>query len=212
MEKICQKCGKEKPLTEFYNHKKSKDGKTSQCKKCMDDYHAQYAIAHAKELHEYRVRNKDRYAAHAKVYRTRHPERKAKASSEWHKGRRETNLAKMRQWAIDNKERKAISRHKWNKENPEKVKAAKLRRYGRKKNTVVTLTPEQIAFQRSKVCFFCGASKNLVIAHDIPVVAKGNTTLANTFCLCGKCNDHMHTHPLSEMITQLPLLPMSEEE
>ena len=32
--KICSKCSINKPLTEFFNSNKSKDGKTSNCKEC----------------------------------------------------------------------------------------------------------------------------------------------------------------------------------
>lgn len=34
--KICSKCKKEKDVCEFYNCKKSKDGKRSKCKKCLN--------------------------------------------------------------------------------------------------------------------------------------------------------------------------------
>lgn len=32
--KTCNRCGEQKPLTEFYNHKNTKDGKRTECKSC----------------------------------------------------------------------------------------------------------------------------------------------------------------------------------
>ena len=34
MNKICRSCHQQKPLTDFYNHARSRDGKKSQCKVC----------------------------------------------------------------------------------------------------------------------------------------------------------------------------------
>lgn len=34
MTKVCTKCGIEKPFSEFYNNRASKDGKTTRCKEC----------------------------------------------------------------------------------------------------------------------------------------------------------------------------------
>ena len=36
--KQCYHCGVEKPVTEFYNHKGSLDGKSSWCKDCVKEY------------------------------------------------------------------------------------------------------------------------------------------------------------------------------
>ena len=38
--KVCTGCGVEKPLTEFYNSKYTKDGKTYKCKECRKKYNA----------------------------------------------------------------------------------------------------------------------------------------------------------------------------
>ncbi|PIS29430.1 MAG: hypothetical protein COT43_03910 [Candidatus Marinimicrobia bacterium CG08_land_8_20_14_0_20_45_22] len=40
--KKCTKCGSEKPLTEFYKNKRSKDKTTSYCKACLDAYQKTY--------------------------------------------------------------------------------------------------------------------------------------------------------------------------
>lgn len=40
--KICNKCKEEKGLCDFYNYKKSKDGKRTICKKCMNKINSEY--------------------------------------------------------------------------------------------------------------------------------------------------------------------------
>ena len=50
--KICNKCGIEKPLSEFYNRSASKDKKTTYCKACITVYQRGYC----KKIHEMRER------------------------------------------------------------------------------------------------------------------------------------------------------------
>ena len=52
MKRVCTVCKEEKDLSEFYNHPTGKDGKTSRCKKCMNDYQrsrATYVQNHPKK-------------------------------------------------------------------------------------------------------------------------------------------------------------------
>lgn len=41
-EKKCTRCGQFKPLDQYYNLKKSKDGKYHQCKECKDEAHKEW--------------------------------------------------------------------------------------------------------------------------------------------------------------------------
>ena len=50
--KICNKCGIEKPLSEFYNRSATKDKKTTYCKACITVYQRGYC----KKIHEMRER------------------------------------------------------------------------------------------------------------------------------------------------------------
>ncbi len=53
--KTCSKCKIEKSIDDFYNHKSTKDGKSTQCKKCMSEYrqkNAKYAREYAREYVE----------------------------------------------------------------------------------------------------------------------------------------------------------------
>jgi hypothetical protein len=65
--KTCTKCKKNKPLDQFYNSKKGKNGLTSYCKTCTDEYNKAY-LAKNKEKRRafevaYELENKEKRAA-----------------------------------------------------------------------------------------------------------------------------------------------------
>jgi len=66
-EKRCMRCGKIKPLSEFYVDKKLKDGKTTRCKECLKQASKEWAHAHPEKVREIKKRehqkNKERYDA-----------------------------------------------------------------------------------------------------------------------------------------------------
>lgn len=64
MMKTCTKCGEEKPLDEYYKHKRGKGGRTSKCKQCVSEQNARYYRENRETIieraHEYRNDNRDR--------------------------------------------------------------------------------------------------------------------------------------------------------
>ena len=49
--KVCKKCGRELPITEFTPNKTSKDGHVGQCKDCINAYQRErYALKKGKTL------------------------------------------------------------------------------------------------------------------------------------------------------------------
>lgn len=64
MSKNCNKCGAEKPLSEFYKNKATKDGLTTHCKSCMLQYARKYNSENREArliyLREYAAANRDR--------------------------------------------------------------------------------------------------------------------------------------------------------
>jgi hypothetical protein len=110
-QKRCTKCGKVKPLSEFHNHARRRDGKSSQCKLCHCAEAARYRAenaekvrkskrryyeAHKQEILEqsrarYRL-NRQRVLRLAAEYREKNRER----INEWHRQYRQENLEKRR--------------------------------------------------------------------------------------------------------------------
>lgn len=70
--KICKRCGRELPLSEFYKAKSCKDGYRNECKECFLQYYKQYQQEHKEELAEYnkqyRQDNKEEIAEQKKQY------------------------------------------------------------------------------------------------------------------------------------------------
>lgn len=87
MSKVCTKCGKKKPLEEFYRHKGHKDGLSSYCKICKS------------------VDGKQRYQKNPELYR--------KASKKWQQENREQYLKNQKLWYQKNEECRRKNSLKW---------------------------------------------------------------------------------------------------
>jgi len=71
--KTCSKCHKTKPLDEFYNHKKTRDGKTTECKECSKKYQRKYNQEH-----------KERINTRNQKYKKEHKREASKQNKEWY--------------------------------------------------------------------------------------------------------------------------------
>lgn len=112
--KKCFKCGKEKPLTEFYKHPRMADGHLSKCKECTKldtktNYHKrrEYYVAYDKK------RNKDE---RRRRYIASNYRQLRQTASDRYKSYREKNYLK-------NRARKIAKQRLDRLQNPEKYKA-----------------------------------------------------------------------------------------
>ncbi len=144
--KICSKCGKEKPLSDFNKHSEGKYGVRPDCKDCQHAYKKQYRAANIEKLKainkKYRIENRDKIrekqrqwekknpdkvAASGRRFRLSHPEyekeRHHKYASE-HPEQRRANARK--RYKIDPAP-KIASMLKWRENNPEKYREAYLK-------------------------------------------------------------------------------------
>jgi hypothetical protein len=94
--KKCRKCGVPKPLEDFYNCNRTKDGKRSVCKECTNT-----------ENKERNKINKVKYNAHGREYYQNHKAERHAYHKDWYKL---------------NKEAKREQNERWKKENPEKYR------------------------------------------------------------------------------------------
>ena len=76
--KKCNKCGIEKPLTEFHKDKNKKDGHRSHCKSCIKKYCAE----NKEKIAKYRAENKEKFAKYSVKWYTRNKEEYAKRYAE----------------------------------------------------------------------------------------------------------------------------------
>ena len=77
--KTCFKCKKEKPLSEYYNHKGMSDGHLNKCKECAKlDVKKSYEknIENVEYLEKERLRGRIKYAKYKYSAKIKHPEGK----------------------------------------------------------------------------------------------------------------------------------------
>jgi len=172
--KICTQCGHTKPLTDYYNEKRSRDGRRGKCKNChCASRRAQYAANPERD----RASRRARYAAN--------PER---------------DRARKRAWQKANPERHSANSRAWEKANPEKKRAIQHRRRARKHCAVPQRwqVHDIILF----CCYWCGANLRAYgatthIDHVMPISLGGSDTPNNRVNTCATCNlTKGSTHPL----------------
>ncbi len=74
--KTCFKCGAEKPLVEFYKHKKMADGYLGKCKACTKSDVKKHRAENIEKIRAYdRLRGSRQDAGYAKRYRDRFPKK-----------------------------------------------------------------------------------------------------------------------------------------
>ena len=77
--KLCPRCKKQKPLTEFYRKHQGRDGYYSYCKECEKEraviYNTENKERIRKQKKEYRSKNKERISQYKKDYYSRNKEK-----------------------------------------------------------------------------------------------------------------------------------------
>jgi len=123
--KVCPKCGKLKPKSEFYADKRNSDGVREKCKAC-------YSIA----SRENRLANYGRKRETDKRWELANPER----MKELHKLWRENNVGRARKtsklWRANNLDRSNETSKKWREDNPDKVEITRKRADLKRRNSV----------------------------------------------------------------------------
>lgn len=121
--KDCTKCGINKPLSEFHNSSRAKDGKFSACKECRNaanriissktDHAAVYRERMARDgdalrqrSREYYQANKDRIKARSLEWSKKNPERKKESRSRHYEQNKDEYLRSASEWAKRNRSRR----------------------------------------------------------------------------------------------------------
>lgn len=103
--KVCPKCGRELPLSDFYNDRSKKDGKESNCKECRK---------------EHRENNKEKIKKYQKKYQKEYYEKNKEIKSKYFKEYYEKNKEQIKEYCEKNKERKKEYDREYNEKNRER--------------------------------------------------------------------------------------------
>jgi len=146
--RICNRCGQEKPSSEFYSHPKTKDGLHPYCIVCMKKYNREYYKKHKKRIDKkvvnWRKENPDKVREWNRQYRERHPEEI-----------RESRRKSQRKYGRNNKELLTERKREWRKENRDKNRARELLQYAIRKGMII----------RPEICSECGKKKKWIDGH-----------------------------------------------
>ena len=110
--KVCTKCGEEKPATREYFHadKRVTDGLCSRCIVCKSEGDKQYRQA-----------NKEKILEYGKQYRQANPEKIAESNKQYRQANKEKILEYKKQYRQANPEKIAESNKQYYQENKEKI-------------------------------------------------------------------------------------------
>lgn len=166
MTKICSKCGEEKPLSDFYENKRLKDGHEGRCKQCVKSYSKEYAKKHRAQRNAYNKR-----------YYERNPE-KLKAKKE-KSNQRKRELYKETGYVYNPLKRQYYSKEKY------------LKRYHQKKERDLVREKLRNAVKSGRIkkpllCEKCGASGILHGHHE------DYSKPLEVQWLCYVCHDIIH--------------------
>lgn len=179
--KTCTKCGKTKPLNDFYKKADSKDGHASHCKICGKEkarqwreknperfkqnlkawYEKNKEYAHQK-MTEWRAANKDKWNEYGKNYRDKNDEKEKERGKRYRDKNKIKTSIREKKYRYENKEKRAASiRH---------YQAAKLNR------TPKWLSQDQIAeirsFYEAAIAFKIYAGNDYHVDHIVPLRGK----------------------------------------
>ena len=109
--KTCTKCGKAKPLDEYYQSKDGKFGRTSDCKECIRARKRAYYAEHREEKaaynRAYNAEHREEKAAYQRAYDAEHREERVAYSRAYNAEHREEQVAYSRAYRAEHREEKA---------------------------------------------------------------------------------------------------------
>ncbi len=185
--KHCNKCGQDKPLSEFHNDKNSRDGKTRNCKACNN-------AKSREDGRRRRAEDKDALNAYHRQWMSEHRDRKRIYDAP-------------RQSRMDPEERRAYQTA-YRSENPDKIRGYGILRRTRKTGASVCEIVSRLAVAERDhwICQICGDwidpdaphklpdgswnPRYLHIDHIIPLSKGGVESYANVQAAHATCNIH----------------------
>ena len=181
--KICKKCGKEKPLTEYYKVKESRDGHAHSCKVCQREKSRKYREANPEKIKaawvSWYAKNKEYRNEYTKEYYQNNKEDLLNKKREFRRANPEKMRAEKLKYRSENRQRYNESQKEWRKNNPSKAYAHELIR--KKVGAGLLIKPND--------CSCCGVFTETLHAHH-----DDYTQPLKIRWLCARCHSDWHKH------------------
>lgn len=199
--KLCPVCKQVKPVTEYHNCQRGRDGLNYTCKQCVKAYQDANREQRLTQKREYYARMRDAIRRDKKAYRdTPQGKTVTRAYSEaYYEANREEILKKKRQYR-DTPQGMASTRaynQQYFKENREIKHAKDARRKMRIRGTTKMSSEDRVlstAYRkaiRNDPCFYCGAPGKQD-DHWMPLAKGGTDHWWNLVRACAPCNNSKH--------------------
>jgi hypothetical protein len=122
--KICTKCGEWKPMKEYGNTKKTKDGKVAQCKECLKKYSKEYRKNNIEKVRERSRKYRETHKEEIKEFREKNKDKKKESNRQYYENNKSEILRKNKEYRKRNydKEKERERSRKWREENSDKAK------------------------------------------------------------------------------------------
>jgi 5-methylcytosine-specific restriction endonuclease McrA len=198
--KSCPRCEQEKPESDFYKNKSTKDGLTAYCKVCTKAYQKkEYAenseVRERKKQHakHYKLENRPRYNQLARQAYAENKEAEQERSRQKRADRTPEQLERYQQYRRDYaaKNRQAIN-----------DKAAK-RRARKKTRYVEDVCRYELHARDKGLCQYCQESvavEYMHIDHQTPLSRGGEHSYDNCVTSCASCNLHKSDKTAEEFL------------
>lgn len=215
MTKVCSKCHRDLPVSEFHTHNGTSDRLQSKCRSCVKAYRAEYYLKNQERLREYSATFYAANATDVKAYQRGYAERNQFAIRERGKKyrsgpNRDVVLAKKRVDYLANKDRRLAQCKLHKAQHPEYARRSHHHRRAQKFGVSGTFTArsviEKFAFF-GWCCYLCGTAgtiHTLEIDHRKPMSRGGTNWIANIAPACSGCNQKKRQRTEQEYRASLP--------
>jgi len=150
--KVCNKCNVEKPLSDFYKRKDSKDGYRGECKDCKNEYFKCYY-----------ENNKENVKTKNKLWRLDNHDKIIERNIEWKNNNPEKYKEIQKKYNLKNKDKIREYKNKWNKEKKKTDPSYNLR--CSMNRTISDTLKNKDYSKKSKVCDILGCDFNELKTH-----------------------------------------------
>ncbi len=212
--KVCESCGVEKALNEFYAAARNLDGRMGKCKTCVKgsvrekrrnrkQQYAEYERSRANLPHrigarkKYQEEHKEQISEYKKKWSEDNNERIVVYKQDHYEQNREVVIARSKEWAENNLER--VKQFK--ADNGRKRRAARHASRG----NFTAKEFEKLCESYGNKCLRCGSMSVVLEAdHVVPLTRGGSDAIDNIQPLCGTCNRSKFVKTTDYRVSSLP--------
>lgn len=202
--KVCRKCNRCLPASEFYAKREAKDGLQSRCKTCNRATSREWMANHPDVGKAWAEANPEKVLEKSHRWRANHPDKQRMAMKRWFEANRERRARYNRNWTNANQEKRCLSEKR---RDPDKRKARDHRRRARKKGNggrgITAADIQTMRTEQKALCAYCGDDMRLVgetLDHVIPLNRGGEHDPTNAKLCCPFCNSSKGSKLLSEWL------------